>query len=87
MAKVILFLFSLVLFDFLQFLLGMHDISATISVSADKCPFFCYRLSARFVMMAFKCLKYDWNHFEKDNTLMFPGNTYTDQKMYNLNAL
>ncbi len=21
-------------------------------------------------MMVLKCLKYDWNHFEKDNTLM-----------------
>ncbi len=27
--------------------IGMHDISATISVSDDKCPFFCYRLSAQ----------------------------------------
>ncbi len=24
-----------------------------------------------FAMMALKCLKYDWNHFEKDNTLYF----------------
>ncbi len=23
-----------------------------------------------FAMMVLKCLKYDWNHFEKDNTLM-----------------
>ncbi len=27
----------------LNFELGMHDILATISVSADKCPFLCYR--------------------------------------------
>ncbi len=45
----------------------MHDISATISVSDDKCLFFCYRLSARKENLA--------DTFKPINNALFPSDT------------
>ncbi len=47
--------------------LGMHDISATISVSADKCPFFLLSLSARYENLA--------DIFKPINNALFPSET------------
>ncbi len=49
----------------LPLILGMHDISATISVSADKCPFFLLSVSARWDNLA--------DIFKPKNNALFPS--------------
>ncbi len=45
----------------------MHDILATISVSADKCPFFLLSVSARYENLA--------DIFKPINNALFPSET------------